>query len=36
MCKAIDKVMTIDAIRLVEKDGGKSGRFVRSGEQDLA
>jgi cyclic pyranopterin phosphate synthase len=32
MCKAIDKTMTIDAVRLVEKDGGKSGRFVRPGE----
>jgi len=36
MCKAIDKAMTIDAIRLVEKEGGKSGRFVRPEEQGLA
>jgi cyclic pyranopterin phosphate synthase len=35
MCKAIDKAMTIEAIRLVEKTGGKSGRFVRPGEQAL-
>ena len=32
MCKAIDKTMTIEAVRLVEKEGGKSGRFVRPGE----
>jgi cyclic pyranopterin phosphate synthase len=32
MCKAIDKTMTIDSVRLVEKEGGKSGRFVRPGE----
>ena len=36
MCKAVDKTMTIDAVRLVEKEGGKSGRFVRPGEQGLA
>lgn len=35
MCKAIDKSMTIDGVRLVEKEGGKSGRFVRSGEAGL-
>jgi len=35
MCKAIDKTMTIDAVRLVAKTGGKSGRFVRPGEADL-
>jgi cyclic pyranopterin phosphate synthase len=32
MCKAIDRTMTVDAVRLVEKEGGKSGRFVRPGE----
>jgi cyclic pyranopterin phosphate synthase len=32
MCKAVDKTMSIDAVRLVEKEGGKSGRFVRPGE----
>ena len=35
MCKAVDKTMTIDAVRLVEKTGGKSGHFVRSGEARL-
>lgn len=29
MVKAIDRAMTIDAVRLVEKHGGKSGDFVR-------
>lgn len=33
MCKAIDKDMVIDNIRLIEKTGGKSGRYVREGEQ---
>jgi cyclic pyranopterin phosphate synthase len=32
MCKAIDRGMTIDAIRLSEKRGGKSGHWVRAGE----
>jgi len=32
MCKAIDKTMTIDGVRLVAKEGGKSGRFTRPGE----
>ena len=32
MCKAIDRGMTIDAVRLTEKQGGKSGRWVRAGE----
>jgi len=32
MCKAIDKTMTIEAVRLVEKEGGKSGHFVRPEE----
>ena len=32
MCKAIDRGMTIDAVRLTEKRGGKSGRWVRAGE----
>lgn len=30
MAKAIDKGMTISDIRLLEKTGGKSGRFVRT------
>jgi cyclic pyranopterin phosphate synthase len=29
MCKAVDKAMTIEAIRLEEKLGGRSGHFVR-------
>lgn len=29
MCKAADKGMTITSVRLDEKTGGKSGRFVR-------
>ncbi len=29
MCKAIDKAMVIDGVRLMEKSGGKSGHFVR-------
>lgn len=35
MCKAVDKTMTIDAVRLVAKEGGKSGRFARPGEANL-
>lgn len=29
MCKAVDKTMVIQAIRLLSKTGGKSGTFVR-------
>ena len=29
MCKAIDKTMEISAVRLVEKNGGKSGHYLR-------
>ena len=29
MCKAVDKKMVINGIRLMEKTGGKSGRFIR-------
>ena len=32
MCKAVDKEMVIDNIRLVKKSGGKSGIFEREGE----
>ncbi len=28
MCKAVDRGMTMESIRLLEKEGGKSGRFV--------
>jgi cyclic pyranopterin phosphate synthase len=30
MCKSVDRAMTIDAVRLLKKTGGKSGTFVRS------
>lgn len=32
MCKAIDRSMSVEAVRLVRKKGGKSGEFVREGE----
>jgi cyclic pyranopterin monophosphate synthase len=32
MCKAVDREMTIGAIRLVEKRGGRSGTFRRRAE----
>lgn len=32
MCKAVDRRMVIDAVRLLEKSGGKSGHFVRDGD----
>ena len=28
MCKAVDRAMVIDGVRLLEKHGGKSGAFV--------
>ena len=31
MCKAIDRGMSIQEVRLEEKLGGKSGHFVREG-----
>jgi cyclic pyranopterin phosphate synthase len=33
MCKAIDRGMTLDAVRLVRKMGGKTGRWERPGEE---
>ncbi len=36
MCKAVDKDMVIDQIRLVRKTGGKSGDYVRAGEEASA
>jgi cyclic pyranopterin phosphate synthase len=30
MCKAVDRSMTIERIRLEEKSGGKSGHFTRA------
>lgn len=32
MCKSIDRTMTLDAVRLVQKLGGKSGCWTRPGE----
>ena len=31
MCKAVDRGMTITSLRLLEKDGGRSGHFLRDG-----
>lgn len=33
MCKAVEKGMTIDAVRLVEKEGGKSGHWLAGGDK---
>lgn len=33
MCKAVDREMQVDRVRLVAKRGGKSGVFVREGEE---
>jgi cyclic pyranopterin monophosphate synthase len=30
MCKSVDRVMTVEQIRLEEKTGGKSGHFLRT------
>jgi cyclic pyranopterin phosphate synthase len=30
MCKSVDKAMTIEGVRLMEKHGGKSGSYVAS------
>ncbi|MFZ5776187.1 MAG: cyclic pyranopterin monophosphate synthase MoaC [Thermodesulfobacteriota bacterium] len=35
MCKAVDKSMTINHIRLLRKTGGKSGTYQRSGEPSI-
>lgn len=35
MCKAVDREMIIDRVRLVAKRGGKSGAFVRAGEAQV-
>lgn len=34
MCKAVDKAMVIDDIRLLRKSGGKSGDYVREDARD--
>jgi cyclic pyranopterin monophosphate synthase len=33
MCKAVDRGMTIESVRLLEKTGGKSGRWSREAGQ---
>ena len=30
MCKAVDRAMTIEGVRLLEKAGGRSGHWERS------
>ena len=35
MCKAIDREMSLEGVRLAAKSGGKSGTFVRPGERGL-
>jgi cyclic pyranopterin phosphate synthase len=34
MCKAVDRGMTIGAIALLEKSGGRSGRWLRAAAKD--
>lgn len=34
MCKSYDKAMTISAICLLKKSGGKSGTYIRAGRED--
>ncbi len=36
MLKAAEKSMVIDGIRLLRKEGGKSGRYVAEGGEDVA
>ena len=36
MCKAIDRGMRLEAVRLVRKSGGKSGEWLRPGEAAAA
>jgi cyclic pyranopterin monophosphate synthase len=36
MCKAVDRAMVIDSIRLLRKSGGKSGTFVRTDDASNA
>ncbi|MCP3866574.1 MAG: cyclic pyranopterin monophosphate synthase MoaC [Gammaproteobacteria bacterium] len=35
MCKAVDRGMVIDGVMLLEKAGGRSGHWVRGGEEPL-
>jgi cyclic pyranopterin phosphate synthase len=34
MCKAVDRAMVIESIRLEEKTGGKSGHFQRQPDEE--
>jgi cyclic pyranopterin phosphate synthase len=34
MCKAVDRGMTIESVRLIEKVGGKSGHWLRRDENE--
>lgn len=34
MCKAVDRAMSVQNLRLSEKTGGKSGHFLREGEEE--
>jgi cyclic pyranopterin monophosphate synthase len=34
MCKAVDRTLRVDAVRLVAKRGGRSGAWSRPGERD--
>jgi len=34
MCKAVDRGMVISEVRLVEKRGGRSGTYLREGEEN--
>jgi cyclic pyranopterin phosphate synthase len=36
MCKAVDRAMVVDRVRLVAKRGGKSGDFIREDEAPVA
>ncbi|OED46535.1 molybdenum cofactor biosynthesis protein C [Endozoicomonas sp. (ex Bugula neritina AB1)] len=36
MCKAADKDMCIDSVRVLEKNGGKSGHYVASHQVELS
>lgn len=35
MCKAVDKTMSIEGIRVLEKVGGQSGHYQFNGQQEL-
>jgi len=36
MCKSADRAMEIEAVRLIRKSGGKSGEWIRPGEDETA